>query len=183
MKCPVCKMYDIVPVELETSLAAFNCSHCGGNWLRDGEYKGWRVNQGEDLPEKSHAGTAIQLTSVELARLCPDCRRILVKYKVGHDVNFTVDRCGGCGGVWLDKDEWATLKERNLHDNLNDFFTEPWQSEVRRDEARKNMEAIYKYKFGDEDYERVKAFKAWLDKHEKRNEILAFVNDTNPLDV
>lgn len=183
MKCPACKMYDITATELETSLASFNCSHCGGNWIRDAEYKEWRKNHGEDLPVKPTNEKAIQFTSVELARLCPDCNRILVKYKVGHDVNFTVDRCGGCGGVWLDKDEWTILKERNLHDNLYEFFTEPWQSEVRREEARRNMEFIYNNKFGEEDYERVKNFKEWMDEHPLRNQILAFVTDDSPLDV
>lgn len=183
MKCPACKMYDITAVELETHLASFTCSHCGGNWIRDVEYKEWRKNHGEDLPVKPGNDKAIQFTSVELARLCPDCNRILVKYKVGHDVNFTVDRCGGCGGVWLDKNEWATLKERNLHDNLYEFFTEPWQSVVRREEARRNMEFIYKNKFGEEDYERIKDFKLWMDKHPLRNQILAFVTDGNPLDA
>jgi Zn-finger nucleic acid-binding protein len=176
-------MYDLMATKLETDLSAFACSHCDGAWVRDVDYRTWRTAHGEDLPEKTGEPTSIQIAQFEVARLCPDCKRILIKYKIGHDVNFMVDRCGGCGGVWLDKDEWVTLKDRNLHDNLNDFFTEPWQSEVRRDEVRRNMEFIYKTKFGDEDYERMKSFKMWMDKHSMRHEILAFVSDANPLDV
>jgi len=184
MKCPACKMYDIIPTELETNLMAFACLQCSGSWIRDQDYRTWRTTRGEDLPEKPASnGTEIQIANIEVARLCPDCRRILIKYKVGRDVNFTVDRCGGCGGVWLDKDEWHTLKERNLHDNLYDFFTEGWQSDVRREEARKNMELIYKLRFGEEAYEKIKHFKEWLDKQSKRNEVLAYLSDTNPLDV
>ena len=184
MKCPVCKMQDLTPTELEESLIAYNCANCGGDWVRDSQYKEWRAKHGVDLPEKHVSEREkIQIANVELARLCPDCRRILIKYKVGRDINFTLDRCGGCGGVWLDKDEWATLKERNLHDNLYDFFTEPWQSEVRREEARKNMEFISKSRFGEEDYERIKDFKDWLDKHTMRSEILAFLSDTDPFDA
>lgn len=184
MKCPVCKMHDLTITELEENLIAHNCAQCGGEWLRDSQYKEWRAKHGVDLPEKhvSERDT-IKMADVELARLCPDCRRILVKYKVGRDINFTLDRCGGCGGVWFDKDEWNTLKERNLHDNLYEFFTEPWQSEVRREEERRNMEFIFKSKFGEEDFKRLKDFKQWMDKHEMKNEILAFVNDPNPFDA
>jgi Zn-finger nucleic acid-binding protein len=181
MNCPVCKTVSLATAELESDLVAFTCRQCGGDWVRDSLYRSWREKQGEDLPEKPGDGATIQLTNVEFARLCPDCNRILVKYKVGRDVNFTVDRCGGCGGVWLDKDEWTTLKERNLHDNLYDFFTESWQSEVRREETRKKLEAIYEQKFGAEAYAEIKRFKAWMDEQPSKTEIVAFLNDANPL--
>ncbi|GEM_PF-5996084 len=45
------------------------------------------------------------------------------------------------------------------------------------------MESIYINKFGADVYDHVKIFKDWMDNQPMKNEILAFINDTNPLDI
>jgi Zn-finger nucleic acid-binding protein len=102
---------------------------------------------------------------------------------VGRNVPFTLDNCGECGGVWLDKDEWATLKTRNLHDDLHAIFTEQWQSEARREESRQTLAGMYERRFGAEGYAELQRIRAWIDQHPHKQEILAYLNDSDPLDA
>ncbi|NQZ56771.1 MAG: zf-TFIIB domain-containing protein [Lentisphaeraceae bacterium] len=37
------------------------------------------------------------------------------KCRVGHGLQFYVERCATCGGVWLDKNEWESLKAQGFH--------------------------------------------------------------------
>jgi Zn-finger nucleic acid-binding protein len=82
------------------------------------------------------------------AKLCPECGRILIKYGVGHGMNFTLDQCGHCLGIWFDKNEWVSLKQRNLHDEVHKVFTASWQTQARKEERKRNLERIYLNRFG-----------------------------------
>lgn len=182
MNCPVCKYESLEMQEIEPNLFAEVCSKCHGKWISSENYQKWLELRGAILPELPASESAeMTIPEFELARLCPKDRRILIKYKVGRNLSFSIDRCGNCGGVWLDDTEWALLKERNLHDELNKFFTDHWQDEVQREETRKTLEQIYKEKFGEVDYTKIKDFKVWMNDHEKSGEIMAFIRDKNPL--
>ncbi len=182
MKCPGCKERDFEIAEIEPDLLVDICKNCGGKWIAYSNYERWLENHGDALPEiPGDADSGMTIPKFELAKLCPGCRRILVKYKVGRDLPFKIDRCSNCAGVWLEKNEWKTLKSRNLHDDLNKIFTDHWQEEVKRNRTRKALKKVYEEKFGAEDYERISEFKRWMDEHEKSGEILAYVRDKNPL--
>ncbi|MEK7723973.1 MAG: zf-TFIIB domain-containing protein, partial [Acidobacteriota bacterium] len=103
---------------------------------------GW-LKSHEDLPLIPSKKLKVSIPEFELARLCPECRRILVKYKVGQNIPFLIDRCGQCAGIWLDKGEWEILKRRNLHDDLQKIFTDHWQEEVKKGETRTNLAKMY----------------------------------------
>jgi Zn-finger nucleic acid-binding protein len=183
MKCPVCKTIELVSNEIEPNLTASVCENCNGKWITANDYSSWRSFQSENLPVKPPTELRAELTEFEMARLCPKCKRILLKYKAGYETGFMLDRCNDCGGMWFDRDEWETLKERNLHDDLQEIFLDSWQQDVRRKEAQKRLEQIYQEKFGAEDYDKIKTFKDWLDSHERKNEIRAFLNDDKPFEV
>ena len=133
------------------------------------------------MPEISRGESKMTIPEFELARLCPRDGRILIKYDVGHEIPFKIDRCGNCAGVWLDENEWEILKKCNLHDELNRVFTDYWQEEISREETKKTLEKMYREKFGADDYEKVREFKKWADENGKRSEILAYLDDENPL--
>lgn len=180
MKCPVCRQYDLLPFELEPNLTANICRNCDGKWISQNAYQLW-LKSHENLPELPSKEIKMTIPEFELAKLCPECRRILVKYKVGHNVPFNLDRCGTCAGVWLEKDEWEILRSRNLHDDLQKIFTDHWQEEVKQEETRNHLMLMYAEKFGREDYEQILRFKEWVDSHEKADEIKAYIRDPNPL--
>lgn len=168
--------------EIEPNLFAEVCTKCSGKWVSSDNYEKWLEQHGATLPEiPATEDAGMTIPEFELARMCPMDRRILIKYKVGRNLGFKIDRCSNCSGVWLDDKEWIALKDRNLHDELNKIFTDHWQEEVKKEETRKTLERIYKEKFGEDDYMKIKDFKSWIEHHEKGGEIMAFLKDKNPL--
>jgi Zn-finger nucleic acid-binding protein len=181
MKCPVCKQEIMELEEIDVGLDAEVCKKCHGKWISFSHYESWIERRGSSHPEIHVDDDDMKIPEFELARLCPKCSRILVKYKVGRNTAFQIDRCSNCAGVWLDADEWEALKNRNLHDDLQRIFTDHWQEGVSREETRKTLRGIYRSKFGESDYTKITEFKSWLDDQEKRSEILSYLRDKNPL--
>ena len=114
MKCPVCNKQDLRLSEIEPALHAEVCGECRGKWISNTNYQSWLRDHGEILPEIILDQPGISIREFELARLCPKCRRILVKYKVGRNIPFKIDRCGNCAGVWLDENEWENVKRAGI---------------------------------------------------------------------
>ena len=181
MKCPVCLTTDLMLTKLDTGLGAMHCESCAGNWISSASYWYWLEQRG-NVPECESAAV-IQVADQQQAKQCPECNRIMLRYKVGHDLDFDLDQCPYCNGVWFDKNEWESLQARNLHDDIHLIFTAPWQSEVAKEDRRKTFERIYQNKFGDADFAELKRVREWLDKHPKRNEMLAFLMVENPYGV
>jgi Zn-finger nucleic acid-binding protein len=176
MKCPVCKTEELLLSELETHLMSRHCSKCNGNWIPSFEYWKWRELVRESLPQKEATPSSPNpSTGVLVAKICPECRGILIRYKVGHGFSFSIDQCGNCRGVWFDKDEWEALRSRNLHDDVYTIFTGPWQAQVRKQEADRNQEQIYVKKFGKEGFEEVIRMKEWIEAHPFKQEIIAYL--------
>lgn len=181
MNCPVCKYESLENRRIEEELWAEVCPKCEGNWISRQSYADWYKTLDKILPMKSLDEGEMTIPQFQLARLCPKCQRILVKYDVGKNIGFKIDRCSDCAGVWLEKDEWDILKSLNLHDEMQKIFTDHWQEEIDKKETRQVLDKMYKEKFGAEDYQKIKDFKVWLDENEKTAEILAYLDDENPL--
>ncbi len=181
MNCPICRTDRFVKMEIEPKLTVDFCQGCRGKWISNDNYQEWLEYQGPRLLEIPELDIP-ELTApeIEVARLCPVCRRILSKYKVGRELPFMIDRCGNCSGVWLEDKEWETLKNKNLHDELDRIFTDQWQEEVARESARNHLMSVYQQKFGAEDFKKIREFKAWMENHEKGDEIFAYIRDKNP---
>lgn len=184
MKCPVCKTSDLNASSLDQNLSCRHCDNCGGNWIQSFEYWKWRDQNKGNLPENildphdSPANVPDPKTGALKAKFCPECSSILIRYKVGHGVSFAIDQCGNCGGVWFDKDEWESLKGRNLHDDVYTIFTAPWQNKVRSQESLRAQEELYIKKFGEEGFEEIRRMKEWIDEHPRKQEILAYLIQT-----
>jgi Zn-finger nucleic acid-binding protein len=183
MQCPVCKTKRCSPVELEENLKAASCETCGGHWISHQNYSTWLKRHGETLPEKPFSEVEFDVGDVQEAKLCPDCRRILLKYKVGHGLDFFVDHCPGCGGVWLDKNEWAALQDKNLHDEIHKVFSTSWQSQIRGDQMASKLDQAYENRFGADSYTRAKETREWIQAHPQKQAILAFLSDDNPYKI
>jgi Zn-finger nucleic acid-binding protein len=180
MDCPVCKRPSLERTLLEAGLAAYRCAGCEGTWMPSDLYWEWRKRQSEDLPELPPAEGDLDVQDTGEARLCPRCRHLLLPYRVGHGIPFTLDHCHQCNGVWCDRAEWEELRARNLHDNLHQMFSSPWQSRVRAEEHRMALEQIYSAKFGPEDYRELRRIKDWLYRHPQQMALLAYLNDPDP---
>ena len=176
MHCPVCKNYSLAADEPEEGLAAQSCSHCQGRWIASFQYWKWKDASGKSLPEKpADPSGELPVQDNKKAKLCPECGHFLRQYPVGHAMAFGLDRCGNCGGVWFDQNEWETLKSRNLHDDVHKIFSQIWQSQVRNEEYQQAMTAFYLKKFGEADYQKVLEIKEWIANHPHQAELRAFL--------
>lgn len=181
MNCPVCKSDALNSVTLEENLPAHQCQSCEGIWISAIDYYYWLEGHGPILAEKpASEGITLAVKEVDAAKICPKCRHLLMKYKVGHETGFSLDRCGKCYSVWFDKNKWELLKSRNLHDKINRIITEPWQKAVREEEHRQAMQQIYRQRFGKEDYAKLKEFRQWIGDNPQSSALLAYLMDADP---
>src|ERR1043166_8962650 len=99
MKCPVCKNRDLAPYELHATITSQRCGECGGQWISSPEFSRWLEVVRKDPQPSAPAPLPTPVAAGDLprARLCPECGHILARYKVGHALDFALDRCGNCG--------------------------------------------------------------------------------------
>lgn len=181
MNCPSCNA-PLSDVRLESDLPAKRCTSCGGVWVTASEYLGWLNAKRPNFPDRPATESGPEVDADSL-RACPNCQRLMMRYRVVPGAKFYLDRCTACHGVWFDKDEWATLVARNFHDNIHEFFTQPWQAKVRAEETRAMLEKLYQNRIGAEDYAKAQEVRAWLAKHPQRLMILAFLQAEDPYKI
>ena len=179
MNCPIDAGQALEAVTLDAGLPAHRCPQCTGVWLSGNEYLRWVLARSAPLPEVP-GDDHVPTWDTQTLKVCPDCGHYLTRYRVLPNVQFWLDRCGRCNGVWFDKQEWETVTARNLHDKVNQFFTKPYQERLRQAEAAAQMERLYRQKFSADDYARIKDVYAWLRQHPQRAMLLAYLQADDP---
>jgi Zn-finger nucleic acid-binding protein len=141
------------------------------------EFWSW-LQAGRDHAPATPAAWTVNAASNETAaaRICPECGHILAKYKVGHSLNFALDRCGNCGGIWFDGNEWEVLQKSDLRDKIHLVFSAAWQQQVRHEERARHLEKLFAEKIGGKDFVEIKRIRDWLRKHTYQRELSAFLN-------
>lgn len=180
MKCPICPDQTLEDGSLEDGLNAMVCPGCDGSWVPSASYAVWLEGHSDTSSEGPFSEVEADVEDVREAKLCPGCGSILLKYKVGHGLDFYVDHCGGCGAIWFDRNEWRALKAHKLHDEIHRVFSTPWQTNLREGVLRKKMDGVYLRRFGEKSYARVCEIHAWLMEQPHRDALLAFLADDNP---
>jgi len=178
MNCPVCKTRTLVTHSLTPTLASWKCDNCGGQWINSFQFWKW-IDEGG--PQSRTTGTTdnaalLSATETKGAKICPECGRILAKYKVGHELDFSLDRCGNCGGIWFDRNEWEILQSRDLQKEIHLIFSDSWQHRVRDEECTRHLQELLIQKIGQNDFAEIKRIKEWLKTHPHRQELFGFLN-------
>ncbi len=177
MHCPSCKTAVLQLQPPDDRPDRLGCETCGGTWIKGHAYWRWLHKVGQNLPERSAAAQAdLPVTDSTQAKLCPECQHFLRRARVGHGVAFCIERCGFCGGIWLDRNEWEVLRNHNLHDDLHFIFSAAWQQRVVEEEQREVRQQRVGALLGP-DFARVRDFKAWVAAHPQRSVIMAFLTD------
>ena len=170
MVCPVCKYESLAVCELEEDLKSFQCKMCKGNWVELEDYLNWDFAKASNLEDKFEEMSQ----DVKEAKQCCKCQRIMQKFSVASSLEFSLDRCMTCGGIWFDCLEWDLLKKEGLVDKLNFVFTSAWQEKIRKEKSIETLELLYKNKFG-QDYEKIRDFKNWLNSYEHKEDFFAYL--------
>lgn len=173
MQCPLCKKHTMALADLAPNLTGQTCSACSGVWLDRAKYDAWRAKQAVDLPE-TKTPAQIAISDTHKAKICPQCGHLLLPYRVGHGLSFSIDYCGACGGVWCDRGEWDAIKAKNLHDNLHDIVSQNWQAAVRQSEVQASIEQTYVRHLG-ANYAKAQEVRTWLRGQSQKALILAYL--------
>lgn len=182
MKCPICKTDSMKEITLEETLPAQICIQCGGIWIASNPYHAWRA-QRADSPQQPGPRPFNPQWDTDQLKLCPSCGRMMARYKIFPDVDYHLDRCNHCNGIWFDKHEWDAIADRNLQDNLHEFFTHPWQERLHDQEDVTRMEQIYITKFGEVDYALIQNIRGWLRDHPQSQMLLAYLMSEDPYEI
>ncbi|MGF1604125.1 MAG: zf-TFIIB domain-containing protein [Thermosynechococcaceae cyanobacterium] len=170
--CPVCLTNTLISVDLETHLAASQCSSCDGHWVDANSYHVWLQSKPEVSVTTSTVAVAVKDNLK--ASFCPHCTKLMRKTKVGHDLTFYLDQCSFCQGIWFDQHEWADLKSRNLHTQVHQMSSPAWQRSSRQQRFRQAVTQAYASKFSSNDYSEAQRIKEWLERHPQKQELLSF---------
>lgn len=177
MQCPKCKNEVLNATKLEEGLAAHGCQKCSGVLISLLYYRDWAERTSSDQLSGDAAEPQADNDS-KSALACPKCSRIMTKYIIAGDVSNKIDLCGNCDEAWLDGGEWALLKSLKLARDIPSVFTESWQLKVKKEAMQLKHKERYTRLIGDEDMEKVEAFRLWLAKNKHRSEILFYLQSS-----
>lgn len=179
MRSPVYPEVNLEPKEIEPGLMTYECPRSGGVWITLGAFEQWKAQQSsKTFAVSNHSPVAVDDSKLP-ALICPESGCVLLRYKVGHGLQFHVDRSPVTGGIWLDRGEWEALRQKGLHVDLNLIFTASYQRDVRAVEYASSLERAFRERIGEPDFGRVKEFKAWMTQHTRSNDILCYLSDRN----
>jgi Zn-finger nucleic acid-binding protein len=179
MHCPVCGSMTLAPTQLEPRLQAMACPQCGGVWIASSGYWAWLEQPAEET-EKANPATPDVVMETPTARRCAGCGHIQLRYPIALDLPFHLDQCGNCNSFWLDRHEWAILRERGLHRQLHKITNTPWQRRLRQEQRHATWRQIYTTRFGAEDYAEIQRIRVWLYSHPEQAMLLAYLTSPDP---
>jgi Zn-finger nucleic acid-binding protein len=176
MKCPVCPDVALASCELQPNVTAQKCAACSGLWLSSPQFANWI----DSIQVRTTSGATdftapVPTHEPKMVKICPECGYLMTRYKVGHALSFSLDRCGHCGGTWFDRNEWEILRNGELRNQVHLIFSPAWQNCVRHAEQAEQLRAQFTAKLGPKDFAETERIKAWLNAHPHRATILAYL--------
>jgi Zn-finger nucleic acid-binding protein len=172
--CPACRVHTLTPTQLQPLLLGFRCERCDGNWLPGENYYRWLAHP-DRRPDDANVHTVGEPHDSLRAKLCAECGKLLSRYRVGHGVDFCIDRCATCGGIWLDQNEWELLLQHRLVDRLHLVFSTAWQAELLREQQERAVEDRLTERIGADGLRELKRIADWMQGHPHRAEMRAYL--------
>lgn len=116
MQCPNCHQtldglnYEGVHIEI--------CPKCGGDWMGAEQLENILKARETRFTEKECIAAAQAAKIAETAQrtidrqlTCPQCAKPMRAINYGDDTGIVVNKCTGCGGIWMDKGELDKIDE------------------------------------------------------------------------
>lgn len=107
--CPRCRA-DLAAAAYE-DVSVETCQQCGGYWLTqpalkqiiDTREQEWNAKDLEAI--KNAPRMPVALDEIRERLPCPVCGEAMEPFNFSGDSGILLDRCGRCGGIWLDRGE------------------------------------------------------------------------------
>jgi len=173
MKCTSCNSGELIPAHLETMFPCHTCNNCGGELVLLADYLRWR-DENEDMDFTSDNESQVEVEDTPNAILCPITGRLMTKYRISKDIDHRLDLSWAANAIWMDKGEWALLKQNGLAGKLSDIFSDHWQREIQSATSAEILEEMYQERFG-EQYQMINEFRQFLDSMENKSEVIAYL--------
>lgn len=175
MRSPLGDHLPLEPVTFAEGLKAYRCPETGGHWIPAENYWLWQ----RSLPpatDHGHHETHANPTGEfdDTVKFCPETGTIMSRYKVGHGLDFRIER-SVTGGIWLDPGEWEALTAGNFHQELHLVFTTPWQNAIREESRSQSYESMLQSRLGEELFQRLTALREDLTEHPAKAVAIAYL--------
>jgi Zn-finger nucleic acid-binding protein len=126
-------------------------------------------------PNSSSIPRLDEIEDTSKALVCPKCSKIMLKFRIAGETKNKVDVCQHCDEAWLDEGEWELLGSLDIQHKLNAIFTEPWQRNIREENAKKAHEKRFEEILGVEEYSRLTDTKKWIYGHQNKEDIIRYI--------
>ena len=111
---------------------------------------------------------------------CPVDRTILSRAEIAAgDATIHLERCSSCRGIWFDSGEWSLLAEKQLLENIDQFWTAEWRARQRRQQSERDYEGRQREELGEELFAALQAVAGKLKGHERRSQALAWLREAS----
>lgn len=171
MYCPKCrKMVLKRPNSWSRGPEPLQCPTCRGYW-----FEATILRQvGLGWPEPMAVPDSTTPPNDASAGLCPHGHGILRRAPVPR-LDFFLDRCSTCLGVWFDAGEWTRLAQSQLLETLPEIWSESWQRDQRSRRSAARHLVWAEEAFGTELFGKLLDVANRLADHPRRSEALAFL--------
>lgn len=180
MRSPINPNVKMASCELEPGLAAFRCPESGGTYIPQANYWKWLHSSKPEMPDpalpEGYQPEQAAPSATRRALLCPESGRIMTRYRVGHGLDFSIDR-SPTGGIWLDQGEWEALRAHGLHRELHYIFTSSYQHKRIDEEADAKLREHFRERIGADRLEKADEFRDWLAAQPNAWDILCYVRE------
>lgn len=125
--CPNCRTVDLLPGSDFDPVPNQMCDACLGRWVSLDDYEAWLLHQPAPEWHAGHQPRPLPVT-IETNRVhyCPEDGHEMTKHLISDSRELYLDRCGRCGGMWFDRQEWELLRSRGLQRAVHHLFLTPW---------------------------------------------------------
>lgn len=164
MRSPKDPTRSLVRTEIMPGLVGHACPTTGGIWIDLVQYWDWfRTQPGFPKPVASfESPVPIDIEDDhDGPMLSPRTGRMMRKCRAGSGLGFRID-FEPSSGFWLDKGEFESLRNHNLHDELHLICSPEYQLELVRLRSGQAEQSRFEKRLGVEHCERIRTFASWL---------------------
>ncbi len=178
MQCPCCQNTPLKAIRLDAGLPAHGCHACEGVIIPLLYYRDWvERNEATEIEQnKTLDAELVAEKDTRRALNCPKCSGIMTKYKITGCSANKLDLCDHCDEAWLDGGEWELLKALQLSRHVPAIFTDKWQQKISQEIIQQKFKERFAKVLGQSDMIKADDFRTWVNGHDKRAEILLYIN-------